>query len=73
LILFLFESTHAVITAERSLKSSNIQFKIIPVPRTISSQCGMAIEAEKSANQIISEILAKNKINFRVFNQYEKI
>ncbi|HEX3018976.1 MAG TPA: DUF3343 domain-containing protein [Chitinispirillaceae bacterium] len=37
-----FGSTRAVIKAEKALQE-NFCIKVIPVPRTISSECGMAI------------------------------
>ena len=67
--LFLFKSTHAVINAEKLLRSKKIQFKVIPVPRAISSQCGMAIESGDKDKQKIFNILAKKQIIFQVYNQ----
>lgn len=39
----LFDSTSATLLAEKLLKKERIPFKIIPVPRHISSDCGVCI------------------------------
>ena len=43
-MLLLFQSTHDVILAEKALRLEGIPRRVIPVPRSISSQCGMALE-----------------------------
>ncbi len=40
----LLENTRAVIQAENRLKELNIPCRVMPVPRTISSECGMCLE-----------------------------
>ncbi len=40
----LFENTRAVIKAESQMKEAKICYRIMPVPREISSQCGMCLE-----------------------------
>ncbi|MBD3419995.1 MAG: DUF3343 domain-containing protein [Chitinivibrionales bacterium] len=42
--LLLFESTRSVIKAERICQNHGIAVKAIPVPRSISSQCGVALQ-----------------------------
>jgi hypothetical protein len=39
----LFKSVSHVISAERILKEAHVPHKIIPVPRKISSDCGVCI------------------------------
>jgi hypothetical protein len=39
----LFQSVSHVISAERILKEAQVPHKIIPVPRKISSDCGVCI------------------------------
>jgi len=43
---YLFKSTRDVIKAEGFVKNHGIKYRIIPVPKNISSECGMAIETE---------------------------
>lgn len=54
--LLLFQSTRAVIKAERICKKNGVYCRIIPVPRTISSECGMAIEIEQKDRETLSAL-----------------
>jgi hypothetical protein len=42
--ILLFDSVHQVMRAEKLLKKRNLKIDLIPVPREISSDCGVAIE-----------------------------
>jgi hypothetical protein len=42
--ILLFNSVHQVMRAEKLLKNRNLKIDVIPVPREISSDCGVAIE-----------------------------
>ncbi|MBN2516962.1 MAG: DUF3343 domain-containing protein [Deltaproteobacteria bacterium] len=57
----LFDSTSAALLAEKLLKEKGIPFKIIPVPRHISSDCGVCIrffsvEKEKVKNTLKDKV-----------------
>jgi hypothetical protein len=57
----LFDSTSATLLAEKLLKTEGIPFKIIPVPRHISSDCGVCIrffsvEKEKVKNTLKDKV-----------------
>jgi hypothetical protein len=43
-IVLAFDSIHDVIRAEKILKEEGISCSLIPAPREIRSDCGMAIE-----------------------------
>jgi hypothetical protein len=61
-LLALFQSTRAVIRADKLCKQNEIKGKIIPVPREISSECGMAIELDISSKEQVKAILEKEGI-----------
>ena len=42
--VLLFHSVHQVMRAEKLLKERGVRADLIPVPREISSDCGVAIE-----------------------------
>ena len=44
--LFLFQSTHSVIKAEKVCLNAGISCSVIAIPRDISSECGMALEVD---------------------------
>lgn len=57
-MVLLFDSTSAALLAEKLLKKASISFKIIPVPRHISSDCGVCIRFFPPDREKIEEILA---------------
>ena len=61
-MLYLFESTHIVINAEKLCQEKDINYKIIPVPRSISPQCGMAIEISGELAIQVNTIFNENNI-----------
>lgn len=54
----LFDSTSATLLAEKILKKEGIPFKIIPVPRHISSDCGVCIRMTAEEKQRVENALA---------------
>jgi hypothetical protein len=41
--LLLFRSIHHVLAAEEALKAAGVPLDLVPVPKEISSACGMAV------------------------------
>ena len=60
--VFLFESVHRVMKAEKLLKGKGIKVDLIPVPREISSDCGVAIELSAESEEKALLILRENRI-----------
>jgi hypothetical protein len=60
-----FASIHYVIKAEKLLQKLNFKFTIVPIPREISSDCGMCILLERDLDAIV-EILRQNDINTKI-------
>jgi hypothetical protein len=61
--VFLFESVHRVIRAEKILKGKGIAVDLIPVPREINSDCGVAIEVDIGLGEEALRVLEENKIS----------
>jgi hypothetical protein len=57
-VVLLFDSVNAALLAEKILKEKGIPFKLIPVPKHISSDCGVCIRIGESALQRALESLA---------------
>lgn len=55
--VILFESVSATLLAEKTLKARGIPHKIVPVPKHISSDCGVCIRVDEEnlerANQAL--------------------
>ncbi|MGV1100590.1 DUF3343 domain-containing protein [Thiovibrio sp. JS02] len=60
-VLILF-SIHYVLKAEKLLKNSGISHDVVPVPREISSDCGMAILFAPESFARVRDILAAAQI-----------
>ena len=54
----LFRSVSQVIKAEKILKDAGIPHKIIPVPKVISSDCGVCLRFLREQKEAIEETLA---------------
>jgi hypothetical protein len=40
----LFHSIHDVLKAEKTLKEGGLEFELVPIPRNLSSDCGMCVK-----------------------------
>jgi hypothetical protein len=61
--VFVFESVHHVMKAEKLLKGKGIKIDLIPVPREISTDCGVAIELSGDSEADALLILKGNRIS----------
>lgn len=57
--ILIFNSVHRVMKAEKLLKSAAIPFKTIPVPRKLSSDCGLAIRVSDVELSTLKDALKK--------------
>lgn len=62
--LILFHSVHHALKAEKVLKSGGIAHKLIPVPKAISSDCGVCLRFLIADRAVIEQMLA-GKAEFR--------
>jgi hypothetical protein len=42
-LILIFRGTHQVLSAEKRLKGGGVPLRLIPVPRRLTSDCGLAI------------------------------
>jgi hypothetical protein len=61
--VFLFESVHRVMRAEKVLKEKGIALDLIPVSREINSDCGVAVELDTGSSEEALKNLGENKIS----------
>ncbi len=74
--ILIFNSVHRVMKAEKLLKDANLDSKTIPVPRKLSSDCGLAIKINNIEINDILKALEKEtpeEIYLEDQEQYEKI
>lgn len=57
-----FKSVSYAMKVENALKKNDIQFKMIPVPRSISSSCGLCIRFFKDDIEKLKSIIENNSL-----------
>jgi hypothetical protein len=58
-VLLLFQSVHEVLAAERHLQEVISEIDVVPVPKELSSNCGVALEVMPERLQAAIELLKK--------------
>jgi hypothetical protein len=66
-MLLFFQSTHDVIVAEKTIRKAEIPRRVIPVPRSVSSQCGMALEISLENSSQVMELLSACGIQTQIY------
>ncbi|HCL89874.1 MAG TPA: hypothetical protein DHW70_00880 [Candidatus Atribacteria bacterium] len=60
----IFYSTSAAIRAESLTKKENLKIKLIPVPRHLSSDCGICLRFNNEDRSTIEKILQDGKVEY---------
>ncbi|SMB98262.1 Protein of unknown function [Thermanaeromonas toyohensis ToBE] len=55
--LFTFPSTHQALKAERVLQAAGLEGRLLPMPREISSLCGLVLEVDREEEGKALEVL----------------
>lgn len=58
--IFLFSSIHDVLKAEKALKGRGCVFELVPVPRALSSDCGVCIKARELSPDTVRLLFSLN-------------
>ena len=66
-LIVLFYSTNHAMWASNVFKENNIECKMLPVPRQLSSDCGYCIKLDNNHQEICLELLKSNDIEFDRF------
>jgi hypothetical protein len=61
--IILFKSVSHAMHAEKLLKTAGIEIKLIPIPRHLSSDCGVCLRFETGARPAVEHALA-NRVDF---------
>ena len=58
-VVLIFRGTHQVLSAEKALKGGGLSVRLIPVPRRLTSDCGLAVRLQAhSLPQALETLLA---------------
>lgn len=60
-----FELTHDAIMAEKILKKT-VKIQVMPIPRSLSSSCGVAISFPPEKTTEVEQILKEAQIDFTI-------
>ncbi len=60
--LLIFLSVHQVMKAEKLFKSKGLRVDLVPMPREISSDCGVAIELSPEVIRKAMDLLKENQL-----------
>lgn len=60
--LLLFNSVHEVLAAERRLREIGAQIDVVPVPKELSSNCGVALEVVQEDLKVTVDLLERESL-----------
>ena len=55
-LFLLFDTIHDVLRAEKALKRRGLAIELVPVPRNLSSDCGMAIRIDAGPVELTNNL-----------------
>ena len=61
----LLHSVSEALRAEKLLKAESVSIKVIPVPRHLSSDCGICVRFERENESKVGKILAGNNLQLQ--------
>jgi len=61
-LVAIFNSIHRVMKAEKILKQNRADILLIPVPRQLNSDCGLAIRLAPEARAAVLDLLEREKL-----------
>lgn len=64
-----FDTTHMALFFEKSCRSMGLKVKIVPVPRVISSSCGLACSYPCEDEEKIISIVAEKAIEVSAYHK----
>ena len=59
----LFQSISSALRAEKLLKKEGIAYKLIPVPRHLSSNCGVCVRIERTDVERARQVLQRGSLD----------
>lgn len=69
--LVTFYASHHAVRAEKVLKKNGFTVMLVPGPRDISPNCGVALQFEYRFAEQVGEILRQNKVQTEAIHEYQ--
>ena len=64
-LVFVLYSIHDVMKAEFALKDAGMIYDVIPVPKELSSDCGMALMVSCDDQEAVRELFKRNNLKIK--------
>jgi hypothetical protein len=61
-MILIFRGTHQVMSAEKRLKGGGVAMRLIPVPRRLTSDCGLAIRIPLEERERARAVLSASRL-----------
>jgi hypothetical protein len=61
-LILIFRGTHQVLSAEKHLKKAGVPMRLIPAPKWITSDCGLAIRIREEDRDRARAVLSSAKM-----------
>ncbi|MCL2566439.1 MAG: DUF3343 domain-containing protein [Defluviitaleaceae bacterium] len=68
--LFTFNSTHQAMLSEKTLKGAGLLVRLIPVPRSVSASCGLALRVSEGEYEGAVRIMEENGIEIAEIHDF---
>ncbi len=65
----LLPSTAAALRSEKILLEANVQIRLIPVPRELSSNCGIAVRFAWGEREAVEAALAQARVDYEAIHR----
>jgi hypothetical protein len=69
--LVTFFASHHAVRAEKVLKKNGFSVMLVPGPRDISPNCGVALQFEYKLLEQVEETLNQNKVQIEAMHRYQ--
>jgi len=69
---FTFPTTHQAIRAEKALANEKVEYRMVPVPRSISSSCGTALRCRPEDVPEVKRNLSAHKVIVEGFYELDE-
>lgn len=61
-LVLIFRGTHQVMSAEKHLKKAGVPMRLIPVPKRLTSDCGLAIRIFSPDRDRARKVLSRSRL-----------
>lgn len=68
MLIAVFQHARAVIRAEKCCRDHGVHVTVMPVPETISSECGMCLGVTDSDRALFDELMNKASIAVKLYD-----